>query len=418
MLFRLRELIRNLLIRFFMGKKNNLEKIADRSFSPDGYTHSYIVNSTIIIKYQKAQDVRFFRECRRHRTLRESIIQGVDIYFSQISDCSQSLQLKDAVLADLQNKRNYRNITRISTIFEKDLMDILSGAYRNYEAAGVPCFSSLDQQEEFIAFIKYICGVINGHKINAYLPTGTYENYSANKLLATYRFASVLGVGSLIVPIKVVAFWDNGHEHLGTMTKNAPGYPPSDITPQQRRNMDIASFLKDITNLEYLDALCYQLDHRLDNYYVVEDEEGKIARVVTFDNDAARTFFISSSLPKATYAGCSCVLTKNGTVARPYMDQNFAQALRSCTKQLLKKELGQWLSGFQLHCLWKRIRQLQKAVEKTAAQNPEFLVTDWNTINAQKAEDPSFGCTYYSLYLTDTLMLDRKKLFEEMKNQN
>ncbi len=417
MLFRLREIVRNLLIRFFMAPRNNLQACADRSFSPDGYDQTYIVNSTIITKYQKGEDVRFFRECHRHLSLRDCLIAGIEDYFDRISCCAQRRELKEAIFVDIQDMRNYRRITKISGIFESDLMDILKGVYKDYNASGVPCFANFNQQEEFIAFIKYINGLINCQKINAYLPVGMYENYSANKQLATYRLACMLGVESLITPVQVCSFSDGNTERLGTLMEKAPGYPPSEIVPQKRTNLDCSSFLKDLTCLEYLDALCYQLDHRLDNYYVIENKEGQIARVVAFDNDAARTFFINNKLPKGTYAGCSGVLAKDGTVDRPYMDQDFAQALCRLNKAVLEEQLGGLMSKTQLHCLWNRICLLQQAVEKTANGNKDFLVTDWNAVNPQEAADDRYGCTYYKLYLTDTLMLDREKLFKEMKDQ-
>lgn len=417
MLFHIKEAVRNGIIRLFMASKNDLAQIADKSFSPSDYRQKHIANTTIITVFEKEDDAKFFRECRRHSSLKHYVLSAVDDYFDRVSLFPNAKELKTAVLADLQLSSNYKRLIRIGGVFNRHLTEILCGIYKDYAAVGVPCFGGFQAQEEFIAFIKYISGIIISQKTNAYLPNGMYENFSANKQLSTYKLACMLGVGALITPVQVCSFSDGNVERLGTIMEKAPGYPPSDIVPQERTNVDHSSFLKDLTCLEYLDALCYQLDHRLDNYYVVENEKGQIAHVVAFDNDAARTFFISNKLPSGTYAGCSCVLTKNGAVARPYMDINFAQALRSLNKAMLKEQLGTLMSRAQLHCLWNRIRLLQLAIEKTLAEKKDFLVTDWSTVDLQKAADERYGCTYYKLYLTDTLMLDRAKLFEEMKNQ-
>ena len=418
MLFHMKEAIRNAIICLLMASKNNLMKIADSSFSPEGYAQKYITNTTIITVFEKEEDVKFFRECRRHSSLKHYVFSAIDDYFDRVSLFPNAKELKAAVLTDIQLSSNYKRLIHIGSVFNRHLMEILCGIYKDYAVVGMPSFGNFYAQEEFITFIKYISGMVISQKTNNYLPKGMYENYSANKQLATYKFACMLGVGTLIIPVQVCCFFDDNTEKLGTLMEKAPGYPPSDIAPQERTNLEHSSFLKDLSCLEYLDALCYQLDHRLDNYYVVENEKGKIAHVVAFDNDAARTFFVSSKLPKATYAGCGGIMRKDGTILRPYMDREFAEALNNCTKKQIKKELCQWMSPLQLECLWHRIRQLQKAVAKTAARNPDFLVADWSVVNTQKAKDPSFGCTYYSLYLTDTLMLERKKLFEEMKNQN
>ena len=418
MLFHLKETIRNGIICLFMASKNDLTEIADSDFSPAQYTKKHIANTTIITVFEKEADVRYFRECRRHSALKQYVLTAIDDYFDTVSAFPQAAQLKKAVLEDLQAPKNYKQLIRIGGVFNRHLMQILCGVYADYASVGLPCFSKFDAQEEFISFIKYISGIVISQKTNAYLRNGAHENYSANKQLATYRLAGILGVEKLITPVQVCSFTDGDTQKVGTMMEKAPGYPPSELEPAARTNLDTASFFRDITNLEYLDALCYQLDHRLDNYYVVEDDTGRIAHVVAFDNDAARTFFVSGKLPKGTYAGCSGVLTKEGGVARPYMDEAFANALLSCRKADVFAHVGTLMSGWQRNCLWKRIKALQKAVKKTAANDSGFLVKDWKNVDLQKMQDARYGCTYYSLYLTDTLMLDRKILFEEMKKQN
>ena len=193
-------------------------------------------------------------------------------------------------------------------------------------------------------------------------------------------------------------------------------YSTSSVMPQERKFYDKEEFLKDLTNLEYFDALCYQLDHRLDNYYVTKNEKGLFDHVTAFDNDAARTFFVLSTLPKATYAGASCVLAKDGTVARPYMDKAFADKLLNINSKDVKKAVGEYLSRTQLRCLNGRIKRLRKAVLKTS-QRRDFLVSSWELANAENAADAKWGKTYFEIYLNDTLMLDREKEFQKMRNE-
>lgn len=414
MLFYLKESLRNWLFRLFMASRNDLSKLVQQDFSPENYRQKHIANTTIITVFENDTQTFFFRECRKHCPLRPYLLQAIDTYFDSISTLEERQALKAAILADLQNKQNYKRLTRISGQFNAHLMEILAGVYRDYDAVGLPCFRNFSAQEEFIEFIKYISGIIISQKTNAYLSTGAYENFSANKQLATYTLACLLGVPELITPVRVGAFLENGIRKVGTIMDKAPGYPPSDITPQRRANLERTTFLKDLTNLEYLDALCYQLDHRLDNYYVVENEDGRIARVVAFDNDAARTFFVRSKLPAGTYAGCSAVVGADGLVARPYMDSAFARAVCDCKRKQLQP-LREFMSSMQFNSLCKRIQQLKKAIQKTAEVKSDFLVSDWRSVDPKAELDDTYGCTYYKLYLTDTLMIDREEMFRKMR---
>lgn len=414
MLFYLKETLRNWLFRLFMASRNDLSKLVQQDFSPEDYQQKHIANTTIITVFENDARTFYFRQCREHAPLRPYLLQAIHTYFDGISKLAERAALKQAILSDLQNKKNYKLLTRISGQFNAHLLEILAGVYRDYSAVGLPCFADFDAQAEFIAFIKYISGIIISQKTNAYLPKGAYENFSANKQLATYKLAYLLGVPELITPVTVGAFTENGVRKVGTVMDKAPGYPPSDISPQQRTKLDLPVFLKDLTNLEYLDALCYQLDHRLDNYYVVENEAGQISRVVAFDNDAARTFFIRSKLPGSTYAGCSGVVA-DGLVCRPYMDKAFANAVCSCTREQLKP-LREFMSAMQLNSLWKRIQQLQKAIQRTAEVKTDFLVSAWQSVDPGAELEDKYGCTYYKLYLTDTLMIDREEMFRKMRS--
>ena len=418
MLFRIKEKIRNLIIVLFMAKKNDVRKNARVDFSPENYQKKHIANSSIITMYYNEEQTLFFRECRRHQRIKPYLLACIEDYFDNICSCSDSEVLKEAVLSNLANKENYKKAIHITEVFHRHLLEILSGVYRDYSATGFPCFAERENNEEFIAFIKYVSCVVLSQKSNGYLRSGHYENFTANKQLATYRFACLLGLESMVPAVWESRFSDGERERVGTMMDKAEGAPPSEVLPKDRENYVKETFLRDLTNLEYFDALCYQLDHRLDNYYVTKNEHGSFAHVVAFDNDALRTFFVIPNLPKRTYADATCVLSNDGTVMRPYMDKEFSDKLLSLSKTDVKHTLGEYLSSVQRYCLNQRIKKLQNAVKKTAEQRADFLVSDWNTVDVQSAADLRWGKTYLHLYLNDTLMLDREKQFEDMKKQS
>lgn len=416
MLFRIKEVIRNLIIYLFMAKRSDIRKNACVDFDPEEYEKENIANSSIITVYKNGERKLFFRECRLHKKLKPYLLEHIEEYFDKVCEAESREWLKEAVLRDLSKRKNYKKAIRITSIFNDRLLEILSGSYCDYSATGFECFSEHKNNQDFIDFIQYFSCVLISQTLNAYLRAGQYENFHANKQLATYHLAKLLKIEHIIPRVWVSCFNDGEKERVGTMMEKAQGQPPSDILPQDRKNFVKNTFLRDITNLEYFDALCYQLDHRLDNYYVTSDETGKIDHVVAFDNDAARTFFVATSFPKRTYADAACILLSDKTVARPYIDRAFAENLLSVSKAELKDCVGEYLSFFQLCCLNKRIEKLQRAIKKTILHREDFLVSDWESVDTQNLADKRWGKTYFDLYLNDTLMLERKKQFEEMKN--
>ncbi len=417
MLFRIKEFIRNLIICLFMAKRNDIRNGANTDFAPEKYEKKHIANSSVITMYRNETHTLFFRECRRHQRMKPYLYACVEDYFDNICECEDKDKLKAAVFCDIAKKENYKKALRINEVFNKHLMEILGGTYSDYSATGFESFAEYNNNDEFIAFIKYFSCSLISQRVNSYLKAGMHENFNANKQLATYHFALLLGIEHMIPSVWVCRFNDSERERVGTMMDKAEGMPPSDILPEDRKNFEKRTFIRDITTLEYFDALCYQLDHRLDNYYVTENEAGNIDHVVAFDNDAARTFFVNPSFPTKTYAGAACILAKDKTVSRPYMDKDFADKLFGLSKKDIKDSLGDYLSLAQLTCLIKRIKKLKKAVTKTVRARTDFLVSDWETADVENACDARWGKTYFELYLHDTLMLDRKKQFEEIRNK-
>lgn len=399
-----------------MSPKNNPEKEATTDFSPESYDRKYIANSTVITMYQKGEQALFFRECRRHQKLYPYLCEHIEEYFDNICKSPNKKWLKTAVLQDLSKKENYKKAIRITSIFNYQLMEILSGTYEDYSATGFECFKNHDNNDDFISFIQYFSCVLISHMTNAYLKVGKHQNFNANKQLATYKLAGLFGIEDMIPAVWFSKFEEDGKVKVGTLMEKAQGTPPSDILPKDRLNYSKETFLKDITNLDYFDALCYQLDHRLDNYYVTQNENGVIDHVVAFDNDAARTFFVNFNMPSKTYADASCVLNRDGTVNRPYIDKQFADKIIGLTRKSVKESVGKYLSLAQLCCLNQRIKKLKKAINKTAKQRTDFIVTNWENVSAETMASSQWGKTYFNLYLNDTLMLDRKEEFAKIRN--
>ena len=414
-LFKLRVYLKRIINNVLSSNKRDIRE-AIRHLDNTVYGDvDFIINSSVIVKYENEYNVKYFRECRKHLRLRRQILEAIEDYFNNICKHPQRQNLKLLILRDLAQNSNYKKIIHMSGIFDYCLMDILSGLYCGYNEVGLPCFNNIEAKEEFIPFIQYINCIISSQRINRYLKVGQYENNSANKQLATYELSKCLGLLGLIPNISVCKLINGDDVRIGTLMDNSGGEPPSAISLASRKKWDKGSLIKDITNLEYFDAICYQLDHRLDNYHVIKDENDKIKKVVAFDNDAARTFFVSPGLPKTTYAGANSVIRKDGSINRPYIDADFARRLLVVDKKAVFFALKNYLSKFQLKALWKRICILKKGIIISSKNNEDFLVKKWDNVDLDKMSDKQYGVTYFSLYLNDTVMLDREKAFNEIK---
>lgn len=413
MFFELKQFIRNLIIYLFMSPKNNIADLAIDEYECNDNV-KYIINSSIVTQCMINGDVKYFRECRIHKRFKEYFTEAIDDYFQNICKYEKK-EFERIVRADVSCRANYRKLCRITSIFNKHLIEILSGEYCDYASAGLPSLNNSDYQKEFIDFITYISCIIISYKANAYIPAGTCENGSANKQLSTYKLAELLGVSDLITPVHVCKSNISGKTRIGTLMDVANGQTPAYITPDKRQNYKKETFLKDLTNLEYLDGICYQLDHRLDNYNVIENN-GIIVGVEAFDNDANRTFFPTSKFPSSTYAGASCILTNQGRVNRPYIDANLAEKILSIDSTCLYDAVGIYLSSHQFRALFKRIIKLQNAIRETSKERNDFLVYNWSNVNTDCELDEKYGTTYFNLYVNDTLMLQRKAEFEKTKN--
>ena len=236
MLFQLKETVRNLIIRLFMAVKSDVSKSARTGFTPENFERKYIANSSIITVYHSRDQFLFFRECRQHYSMKRYIRECINDYFDNVCNAVDKEQIREGVFCDISDKEKYKKAININAVFNSHLYEILAGVYSDYSATGFESFAKIGNNDEFIAFIKYISCAVITQRTNSYLKCGKYENFNANKQLATYHFARLLGIESLITPVWVCCFNDGKKYRIGTMMNKAEGIPPSEIIPGNRKN--------------------------------------------------------------------------------------------------------------------------------------------------------------------------------------
>ena len=129
-----------------------------------------------------------------------------------------------------------------------------------------------------------------------------------------------------------------GFVKLGIATEPAPG-----VNPDSMKGTIYISpgFQRDTLIMNMLDVLCFQKDHRPNNYFCVLDGLGRVSGLFVFDNDCPSTFFPSPSIRFQSYVKCSPFVTREGYINRPFLDK----ATAGCFMGLCEEQLNEALSG-------------------------------------------------------------------------
>lgn len=259
-------------------------------------------------------------------------------------------------------------------------------------------FSDLPENmtEIFVYFISFIKAPITNHCFHSFLKNTQYETFFANKTLATFQLAKLLGLERLITPAKFVKVTDENDFSLGVMCDKAPGIRAYDsqyeMTPSLHR---------ELTNLQVLDALCLQPDHWVNNYNIVPDINGFAVSVCAFDNDNMWTFMPFHRPSFFSKCDGAPILNKKGLVNLPHLEKETAMRILEIHPKEINKEMKSYLNFFQLKALCHRFQILQNAIKKTCNLYPDFLVESnkWSANLIKTEIQGMYGKTYSWQYL-------------------
>lgn len=225
-----------------------------------------------------------------------------------------------------------------------------------------------------------------------------YSFFSAVKAMASQVVAQELGMEEKIPASKWCRIsTDGGRTYFGVLSASAPGCRMADLhAAQQCAPLDAGSLQRELLDLNLLDAVCCQMDHGPNNYSVVVGPSGR-CRVCAFDNDHPQTFFPWMTAA-GKLAGCAPLVGKDGGIHRPHLARKTAEKLMHVDIKRLKRRLKPYINGLQTAAVVYRIRALQRAVGKTGAENPAFLLDDtqWNEETAAREAGGEYGRTYLS----------------------
>ena len=355
-------------------------------------------SNILMINYESSQF--FFRECRKRYKTKQHIFLLINDFFERHSDFEK---LKVLIQSELFNNRKFKKFLCMG------LKNDVNSNISQYIKSGNPSILGLNielednQKRVFKEFVFFMCNEIAAYKLNSGVKIGLFQTYNASRSICTKLIADLLNLSYLVPKTIFVELKFEEKKCLGSLMERAPGQSVVKIPPDDRKRIVSAQLYHCLCNLNFLDSICYEKDHRPNNYLVELDDNGVATGVCAFDNDAPLTFFPSSNPSFSSYMGCSGIIARDGTINRPYMDISLATRISNISFKDVKKTCSNYLNSFQIRAIFKRISKLKKSIELTQKNRPSFLVedADWNIEMLSEDLSGKYGKTYLSSFLND-----------------
>ncbi|MBO5223662.1 MAG: hypothetical protein J6C23_04030 [Clostridia bacterium] len=377
-----------------------------------GAQTEYILNFTNnIIKITQNGETYYFREAKPHcSSLKECVISGVKSFFSEVI---VNPELEKKVLTELKSSANMRKIINIGSKEKhgSNFNKYLTSGDEKY--IGFFTADSADEKKTLRALAFYLYGEINSHNWNVRVKSGDLQTYTAIRTLGVTALADLLGIGEVVSGSKFVKICINGRIKYGVLENNAQGSAKTDVACEDRMKRITPAFLRSITNLNVLDFISCDTDHRVGNYHVV-DEKDEYVCVISYDNDSPPTFRVPF-LRVVNPMNYSKLITKNGLVNRVAIDKDLAKTVLDIDRKKLRV-LDEFLSPIQVFLVLGRIKKLKKAILKTVNSRNVFLLEkdEWTKEHVSEDLCGRYGKTYLCSFVTDVYYKDGLHEFDKV----
>ena len=343
----------------------------------------------------------FFRECKKHSSLADYVQECIDVYYSTVTcDIYGDKSFLEECLKDKKRLKTFSNMGMTN--------DRTSGAYQFLMGNGAHHIGLPDvdaqRAERLKDIVQYIWGDLFGYGLNSGVKRGYFQTYNAVRCIATYRVAEMIGLGDMIPKTEYVLLCQEGREPIfGTFMESAPGICMERLPCKDRREVSSPRLQRALNNLNLLDVLNLEKDHRTGNYHVVI-QEGKGIHVVAFDNDSPNGFGLGG-ISFSTYMGCSpwCI---NGKLNRPYVDKDLADRILSLENEQIDLNLGDVLNRLQLSAFKKRLKQV-KGVLRSAPASVYLTPEKWSETTLERELSEEYGMTYLHQFLGEQKLMEQ-----------
>lgn len=373
-------------------KVNDISKLDNLTIKSSKKNMRYLYNSTFNIIYISGEKSGYFRECRLHLNEKNYLFSIIDDFFYFIEDNIVAKQIILKCLTKKKNRKLFYNMGILNDNYSK-----LNTFFRNkdYDAIGLgECKYKID--EKIIKkFVSFSWGEIYQYRLNNGIKKNSFQMYNSSKCVATRKFSELIGVSELIPQIRYVKLIIDGQiVKYGTFSDIANGVSFENVTEEMKRNLT-THFLKDIHNLQILDILIFEKDHRPGNYKTILNNN-KIIGIQAFDNDSPMCFSVNPSISFYTYMH-ACPLVIKNKVQLKYLDKGVIDNILNLTYQEIRKKMKNDLTFIQILFLWIRTCNFKFAISKSNV----ILLKDieWKD-EYIKYEITSNVLTYLNLFLT------------------
>ena len=337
----------------------------------------------------------YFRECKVHKKIRKYVQDDIDFYYGQL--CPEHIEDKHFVEMCLLDRRNFKRFIHMGIT-----NDTSSGAYqfcmgRGGEHVGLPG-ATPPQEERLRAFVQFIWGDLFAYTLNSGVKIGQYQIYNAVRSMAWYRLAGLFETSWMIPKTEYALLCIDGQPDMfGTVMEHAPGVCMEKMPVAARKQVCSPALQRELNNLNLLDVICMEKDHRVGNYHVMLDG-GRAVSVVAFDNDSPNSFGIGG-ISFSTYIGCSPWALR-GHMNRPYVDRTLAAHVLEMDEKELQKSLSDLLNACQLFALKRRIRALKKILA-SISEDQCLSEEQWGEATIQEELSGQYGDTYLVKFLQE-----------------
>lgn len=381
----------------------------------------HIASSNNIIAYKIGEERFYFKECREHNIFPEYIETVISDYFKYVCRYNNSDYIHKIICDDLKIEENIEKFFTLNLYCEINY-DVIKH-YTNWDTAviGLPTLFEKMQSDYdvhnfmdkyFPEFIRYVRNEIDLYHMNDYVKRDGYQLFRSSASIATKKMAELIGISDMVPDVYYIRLRiDNDRERFGIVTATAPGICPLDLSNEEKRNFS-PNFQRQLLNMNLFDVICFQRDHKQENYFVVRDNEKTIVDVCAFDNDAPSTFFPLPTISADTCVKCSPMFVR-GKYNRPYIDAAFVDKILALDCHEVREVMTSYLSKIQIQMLIIRIKKIKRSLRKIDIKK-RITADKWNHLTIEKEISGKYGKTYLKHYLE----CDEIALVNDIMNHN
>ena len=264
------------------------------------------------------------------------------------------------------------------------------------------------EKECFSYGLKQFAEAIWSDVYNYRLNSNSYHTFNITRALCEEAICKRLSPDTeLLCYSKIVKIKIEDEIVIGSLQKAADGITVNEINEKNRDRIITKHIQRDLNILHVLDAICYERDHRPDNYNVVIDAEEKGVSIRAFDNDSTFAFLPVPTINFPTFVGGQPLVDRYGLLTISSLDASFANRLLNIRGKELADICKPYLTFVQRMSLIARLLQIQRALKRTINAVPHFLDSEPSTL--EKEILGKYGWTYtYILYNWHEILKDYK----------